>query len=105
MNRSSTPWVVFSQHRPVYSSDASEPGLPGGDFSAAWEPLLHAHGVDLVIVGHQHMYERTHAVLNGTVAAAPDANGTYTNPAVITLQVRRGDAMAFVTVNGLTEKG
>jgi serine protease Do len=25
--------------------------------------------------------------------------------AVITLQVRRGDAMAFVTVNGLTDKG
>jgi len=25
--------------------------------------------------------------------------------AVITLQVRRGDSMAFVTVNGLTDKG
>ena len=25
--------------------------------------------------------------------------------AVITLQVRRGDAVAFVTVNGLTDKG
>jgi hypothetical protein len=25
--------------------------------------------------------------------------------AVITLQIRRGDAMAFVTVNGLTDKG
>ena len=25
--------------------------------------------------------------------------------AVITLQVRRGEAMAFVTVNGLTDKG
>ena len=26
------------------------------------------------------MYERTYAILNGTVVTLPDANGTYTNP-------------------------
>jgi serine protease Do len=31
--------------------------------------------------------------------------GGLDKSAVITLQVRRGDAMAFVTVNGLTDKG
>ena len=80
VDRAATPWVVFSQHRPIYSSDASEPGLPGGDFATAWEPLLNKHAVDLVLVGHQHMFERTHAVFNGTVVTAPNANGTYVNP-------------------------
>ena len=80
VDRAATPWIVFTQHRPIYSSDASEPGLPGGDYSAAWEPLLKKYAVDLVIVGHQHMFERTFPVLNGTVVSSPDANNTFTNP-------------------------
>ena len=35
---------------------------------------------------------------------APEA-ATLDKSAVITLQVKRGDQMAFVTVSGLTDKG
>lgn len=80
VDRSVTPWVVFTQHRPLLSSDASEPQLPGsGDFILAWEPLLLKYKVDVVVVGHQHMYERTGALVNGTIVT-PCINGTYTNP-------------------------
>lgn len=35
------------------------------------EPVLLRHGVDLVITGHMHAYERTHPVANGSRVALP----------------------------------
>jgi acid phosphatase type 7 len=84
VNRSVTPWVIVSLHRPVYSSDADEwpSHSPGGPLATALEPLLApaaASGgsssspphVDLVIQGHMHCYERVHPVRNGTVVTPP----------------------------------
>lgn len=80
--RGVTPWVILLIHRPILSADMDEYGShqPGAPMSAALEPLLLQYHVDMVLQGHEHCYERTAAVYNGTVITLPDANNTYTNP-------------------------
>jgi hypothetical protein len=70
-------------HRPVLSAAVLEweSHCPGGPLSAALEPLFYAAGVDAVLAGHIHSYERTHAVFNGTVRGRPAPNSTtYVDP-------------------------
>ena len=82
VNRSVTPWLFVTLHHPILSSDSDEvpDHIPGGPKSIALEPLFRKHGVDVVWQGHQHNYERTAAVFNGTVVGLPDANGIYNAP-------------------------
>ncbi len=53
------PWVVVFAHRPPLSS-----GRHGSNeqFQRLFSPILRAHQVPLVLAGHDHHYERTHAV-------------------------------------------
>jgi 3',5'-cyclic AMP phosphodiesterase CpdA len=53
---STAPWKVAALHHPPYSS-----GGHGSDIAVreALEPLFVEHGVDLVLTGHDHHYERT----------------------------------------------
>ena len=63
VNRSLTPWLIVMMHAPWYSSNSNhweEADLSRRDF----EPLLVEHGVDLVISGHVHAYERTFPMVN-----------------------------------------
>ncbi|KAK9283452.1 hypothetical protein L1049_011696 [Liquidambar formosana] len=82
VDRSKTPWLIFTGHRPMYSSAG---GLLGVDdhFVQAVEPLLLANEVDLALFGHVHNYERTCAVYQKECKAMPvkDENGidTYNN--------------------------
>lgn len=62
VDREKTPWVIAAGHRPWYMS--SQPGCT--DCQAAFEPLLLKYGVDLVLSGHVHFYDRQAAVENGT---------------------------------------
>lgn len=52
------PWKVVFLHRPLYSSSAGP--HPGGDakVQADLAPVLERGGVELVLTGHQHNYER-----------------------------------------------
>ncbi len=54
-----TPWKAVYLHHPLYSS-----GLHGPDLAlrAALVPLLKEGGVQLVLSGHDHDYERTQAI-------------------------------------------
>ena len=55
VDRAATPWSVVALHRPLYFVDGSAGG--GGERDshfAPLEPLLVAHGVDAVLVGHVH---------------------------------------------------
>ncbi|GAB2223012.1 hypothetical protein Droror1_Dr00017146 [Drosera rotundifolia] len=88
VKRANTPWLIFTGHRPMYSSTKSSIPLPFLDpadskFTKAIEPLLLEHQVDLVLFGHVHNYERTCAIYNGKCKAMPvkDADGvdTYDN--------------------------
>jgi len=82
VNRSVYPWLFLSLHRPIYSTDNDEVSshMPGGALSVALEPLLSKYGVDVVFQGHEHVYERTSAVFNGTTITSPDESGTYNSP-------------------------
>ncbi|MEV5510632.1 purple acid phosphatase family protein [Streptomyces orinoci] len=53
-------WIVVCMHQPMISSHRSA----GSDLGvrAAWGPLFDAYGVDLVVSGHEHHYERSHPV-------------------------------------------
>ena len=84
-NRGAVPWLVVSCHRPLLSADAGgwSAHRPGAPLLAAIEPLLFEHGVDLVLTGHEHCYERIHPNRNGTVLSRPDVDADrvqYTNP-------------------------
>lgn len=67
----------------MYCSTKSESGdhTPGGTYPRNLEALLVANKVDLVITGHEHLYERMNAIINGTVVtAATGVNNTYVSP-------------------------
>lgn len=59
------PWTVAALHHPPYtkgSHDSDDPADSGGIMGvvrATLLPLLEAHGVDLVLSGHSHVYERS----------------------------------------------
>jgi hypothetical protein len=59
------PWTVVAFHHPPYSKgthDSDNPGDSGGILKRMREtvvPILEAHGVDLVLTGHSHGYERS----------------------------------------------
>ncbi|KAK1757556.1 Metallo-dependent phosphatase-like protein [Echria macrotheca] len=57
VDRKKTPWVIVGGHRPWYVS--SSPCIECRD---AFEPLFLKYGVDLVLHGHKHFYEREAAV-------------------------------------------
>lgn len=74
VNRTDTPWVVVTGHRPMYSQEVEsyDPTM-----IAALEPLLLAAEVDIAMWGHDHVYMRSCPIVhNGTCA---DANGTTSN--------------------------
>ncbi|XP_043692990.1 probable inactive purple acid phosphatase 27 [Telopea speciosissima] len=72
VDRSRTPWVIFTGHRPMYSS--APPFFPPNvdtNFVASLEPLLVHNKVDLVLFGHVHNYERTCSLQEGVCKAMP----------------------------------
>ncbi|KAK9058057.1 hypothetical protein SSX86_022897 [Deinandra increscens subsp. villosa] len=79
VDRSRTPWLIFTGHRPMYSSC----GSVDPRFVLQVEPLLLAHKVDLVLFGHVHNYERTCAVYRNQCRGMPtkgaDGVDTYDN--------------------------
>eukprot|EP00698_Gefionella_okellyi_P020824 TRINITY_DN6617_c0_g1_i1.p1 TRINITY_DN6617_c0_g1~~TRINITY_DN6617_c0_g1_i1.p1 ORF type:complete len:564 (+),score=100.33 TRINITY_DN6617_c0_g1_i1:99-1694(+) len=64
VNRTRTPWVVFSGHRPMYISSTNYKPF-GGDQTVALalrdhlEPLLFKYNVNLAFWAHHHSYQRT----------------------------------------------
>lgn len=83
VNKNVTPWIILLTHRPILSAVTDEEGdhVPGGPRLTALEPLFRKYGVDLIIQGHQHCYERIHPNWNGTVVHYPTGpNNTYTDP-------------------------
>ncbi|XVF77503.1 hypothetical protein PTKIN_Ptkin14bG0049600 [Pterospermum kingtungense] len=64
VDRKKTPWLVVLFHVPWYNSNNAHQG-EGDGMMAAMEPLLYAAGVDIVLAGHVHAYERSNRVNNG----------------------------------------
>jgi hypothetical protein len=63
------PWKLVTHHRPEYTSSTGHP--PADDLQQAWESILDARHVDMVLNGHAHAYERSKPL----VAGQPVADG------------------------------
>jgi hypothetical protein len=70
------PWVVVAIHRPPYSS--GEHGSAHG-IRDLFGPIIEAHGVQLVLSGHEHDYERT-VPIDGTTYVVSGGGGRGTRP-------------------------
>lgn len=57
-------WLVVGFHRPPYAT-----GSHGdqSDVKAGWVPIFDQYGVDLVLCGHNHYYERSYPMKDGLV--------------------------------------
>lgn len=82
INRTQTPWLILSGHRPMYSSDKS---TDSGPLQQYVEPLITKYKVDVQLTGHMHDTELIAPVSNN----APDFTGVtkvspssyiFTNP-------------------------
>lgn len=63
VDRTKTPWIVASWHRPWYSSNSAHQG-EGEKMRKSFESLLYQYKVDFCMSGHVHAYERTKRVYN-----------------------------------------
>ncbi len=70
------PWKIIYMHRPPYSS-----GEHGSDTTLRQKlaPVLQRHGVQLVLAGHDHDYERMHPQ-NGVAYVVTGGGGVGTRP-------------------------
>ncbi|WUH89021.1 metallophosphoesterase family protein [Streptomyces sp. NBC_00433] len=80
--------VVFFHHC-AYSTTNSH--ASDGGVQAEWVPIFDKHQVDLVINGHNHVYERTDAIRKGAVSHAVPI-GETTRPAT--------DGTVYITAGG-----
>ncbi|MEX5634314.1 metallophosphoesterase family protein [Parafrankia sp. FMc2] len=62
-------WVIVAVHQAAVSTAEFHNGADLG-LREEWLPLFDRYGVDLVLSGHEHHYERTHP-LRGVVAGTP----------------------------------
>jgi hypothetical protein len=62
----SQPWLIAFWHHPPYTKGSHDSDSEGGliDMREIAVPILEEHGVDLVLTGHSHSYERS-MFLNG----------------------------------------
>eukprot|EP00928_Gymnodinium_smaydae_P088344 TRINITY_DN72448_c0_g1_i1.p1 TRINITY_DN72448_c0_g1~~TRINITY_DN72448_c0_g1_i1.p1 ORF type:complete len:631 (+),score=77.97 TRINITY_DN72448_c0_g1_i1:34-1926(+) len=66
INRSETPWVVFSGHRPMYvPSDFAEDHAVSKDLRDHVEPLLLENHVDVALWAHFHAFSKTCKLRDG----------------------------------------
>ena len=71
-----TDWIVVFLHHPMYSSISD---LTSMDLRSLLQPTFDLYGVDLVINGHKHVYERTNPVtFNNTIT--DNENCSYDDP-------------------------
>lgn len=61
-NRSQTPWLIVSGHRPLYSTHKNQDAA-----IAAFEALFIKYNVDMYYSGHVHYYERLWPLTTGGV--------------------------------------
>ena len=66
VDRRTTPWLIVQTHVPFYNSNSGH-WREAERMRAELEPLLYSYGVDLLLAGHVHSYERTHAVYDGAL--------------------------------------
>jgi hypothetical protein len=113
-------WILAFWHHPPYSkgSHNSDTETQLIQMRTNVLPILEAHGVDLVLTGHSHSYERSflldgHYGLSGTLTAAmkkdggdgrEDGSGPYTKPDAVA-EPHAGAVYAVTGSSGQTDGG
>ncbi|QGZ63570.1 purple acid phosphatase family protein [Paraburkholderia acidisoli] len=97
----SIDWIIVQMHQIALSSSKTGNGSDKG-IREAWLPLFDRYGVDLVVCGHDHDYERSYPVRGCNHHAGTDAK---TGTPVDTLQPRpvthaQGTGNTFDTSHG-----
>lgn len=66
-------WIIVAMHHPPYSA-----GIHGSDRSVRreWVPLFEQYGVDLVLAGHDHDYQRSEIINGVTYVVSGGGAGT-----------------------------
>ena len=85
-------FIVVYFHECAYST--TEEHASDGGVRAAWTPLFDQYSVDLVINGHNHVYERTDPLRAGKVTTAAPTGATVNTPAQGTTYVVAGSSGA-----------
>lgn len=77
-------WLIACMHRPLHSGGyhRSDVDLDAQVRRSDWLRILEDHGVDLVLQGHNHVYERSYLLDNliGKTTTVTDANKISTIP-------------------------
>ena len=92
-------WVIAFWHHPPYSKGSADSDEQWRSINLRWNavPILEQYGVDLVLTGHSHSYERSYLIdghyeLSDTFTDAMEKNpgdgsatgdGTYQKPAAV----------------------
>ncbi len=63
-NNSSIDWIIVFMHHPMYSSRDAGSYM---DLRNELQPIFDSFGVDLVLSGHKHAYERTNSLMFNNV--------------------------------------
>ncbi|HYR92201.1 MAG TPA: metallophosphoesterase [Terriglobia bacterium] len=111
LKASGSEWKIVFFHHPVYSS-----GMRHGsniELRSVLEPLLLKHGVDVVLSGHEHFYERIKPQKNihyfivgssgqlrrGNIGKSELTEKGFDADNVFMLAVIEGDAMSFQVIS------
>jgi len=70
VDRAKTPWILVAGHRPWYISAQNDSSDVCLECQSVFEPLFIQYGVDLVLSGHVHAYERNAPLANYAVDPA-----------------------------------
>jgi len=68
--------TIVMHHQPLFSAQSPDGHGPTERLRERWMPIFDQHRVELVLAGHDHKYERTLPIRDGTVAAGGDGT-TY----------------------------
>ena len=98
-----TDWVVCVVHQLVCSSSLGGNGCDLG-VRKAFQPLFDRYGVDLVLSGHDHDYERTFA-LRGTVPGSATATPRVASDALTEIDSTKGTVYMVLGGGGAAPTG
>lgn len=76
LERNDRPWTIVFTHQSPYSSGEHGSSMA---FRQLFSPILEQHGVQLVLAGHDHDYERSE-VINGVTYVVTGGGGRGTRP-------------------------
>ena len=76
LEASDAPWTIVITHKGPYSAGSHG---PNGAWRELYQPIVEAHGVELVLSGHDHHYERSVPV-RGVTYVVTGGGGYSTRP-------------------------